>query len=288
MNERDLVGKIAGPIILMMAFVTITAMLPTVTSYLNTLAGGSKPEAAPADPAPQPEADAPTDWTWLKYVGIGLAIALVLALLVFVAHRITTRRQRARNAADAAREVRAAQIERWGKGRAAYEHVALGITAFETDPETIFIRPLLLDTTEPATAALFDTFDEVGKLHLENVPRDETLITTYVDAALAAKRAFDRADQDARAKAREGITSGNRRLTATEARNLVRAKGLLKVALDPSTESAHARNAYRKVTELLAGVITIPEKFENQVVRSIDAVHRLELTTGTPDLAKER
>lgn len=284
MNDNNGMNRIVSAAVLMIAVVSITAVLPTLMSEYRTLIGDSPRET---DPVPQPE-DAPMDWSWLKYVGIGIAVVVVLAILVFVGYRIVARRSRVHSAAEAEREVRAAQVERWGKGSAAYEYVALGITEFETDPETIFTRPLLLDTSEPATAALFDAFHEVGKLHLENVPRDEALITAYVDAATAAKRAFVRANQNAQTKARAGITSGDRRLTAGETRNLERAKGLLRVALDPATENAHARNAYEKVTELLAGIITIPAKFEDQLVRSIESVHRPELISGTPEPCERR
>ncbi|HEY5857762.1 MAG TPA: hypothetical protein VIW24_27930 [Aldersonia sp.] len=215
-------------------------------------------------------------------MGIGVGVLVVIVLLSIGALAIADRRRRARVAAKTAQEARAAQVERWGKGATAYAKVALAVTEFETDPETIFVRPLLLDTSEPDTATFFTAFHEAGKLHLENVPRDEQLITAFIDAALAAETAFDRADHNARTKAEAGITHDNRKLTQAEQRTLTRARGLLRIALDPTTDGNHAHNAFAKASELLSGIVTVPTKFTNQLTRSIEAVHRGELTAATP------
>lgn len=276
MNDDD-VGKIVRTIGLGIAAVVICTLVPRIIRDLGDLSTSLTEPAS--QPASSPGPAEPIDWPWLTYAGIGGGVLVGLVLLIIAAVAVSDRRHRASVAAEATQEARAAQLERWDKGAAAYGRVALAVTEFETAPATIFDRPLLLDTTEPDTGAFFAAFHEAGKLHLENVPRDEDLITAFVDAALAAETAFDRADLNARAKAEAGITHNDRRLTPVEQRTLVRARGLLNIAFDPSSNGTHARNAFDKASELLSGIVDVPMKFANQLTRSIEAVHRGELTS---------
>ena len=142
---------------------------------------------------------APEHISW-AHVGIG---ALLIATVVAIALGVWKARRSRRAAAMA----RAAQVDEWGKGVEALRAVSAALTAFECDFDrevepAYFIRPLLADVNEPATARFYSAYGQAQALYTETVPTDDNQIATFVTAAQHALHAFEIADENARQKAR--------------------------------------------------------------------------------------
>lgn len=279
-GDRDEVLRVvqlcAGAVVAVAALVSLPSLFGVVAS-IGADAAGQDDSADPAASTVPAEPEPPMDWSWVKYVAIAaVVVALTAACVVMV--RRSVRKSRAAAAVES--ELRAAQQQRWLKGVTVFREVALALTEAETDPYTIFVRPLLLDIDEPATAAFHAAFEAADTLHAETAPRDEALITEFVAAAKAARTAFDVADSTARRKMKSHITNGDRAMTPAEVRNLSRAENLLTLALDPGTSTKHADNLYAKVTEMIAGTVTIPAHIERRVRGRLDAIHRPALTAA--------
>ncbi|WP_160103063.1 hypothetical protein [Rhodococcus sp. T7] len=240
---------------------------------------GAAPLPAP-QPAPNPptaQASEPFDWSIVAIIfggiaAIGLAVALVVA-----ANRARIRRKTEHERRD---QARAAQLELWAKGVAAYNATCDGLMDFETNLESIFDRPLLGDVNEPATAAFYAAFETAQERHLENVPYSDDQIQRFVDAATTAYRAFTAADTNARTKARANIVAGNRHLTGAEIRRTRLARKALAVANNPAAAPGEVQAAFEKVIELLAGITEIPTAAKTTMTVAITAASRPALTVS--------
>lgn len=233
--------------------------------------GAASPTPPPVSPAPTPE---PTDIPW-EGIGLTALIVAVLVATVLLARRYL--RGRARTVA-----LRAAQLERWDKGVKALSTVRQAIIDFETDPLAVrFARPLLADVAEPASATFYAAFGEADALHTEAVPQDDSRITEFVNAALAAESAWAAANENALRKARLGIIHGGRVLLREDKRKLSQAQTLINQALDPASTLEFAANALTKAQELLDAVgLVIPERLAVNTVQAIESIHRRELMSA--------
>ena len=277
-ETRILLRVVLGMMGLSLVFLAINVVPQSFVWFFEKLQGiDPAPDSAPVEPSPPAQ---PMDWSWLRDIGIAAAVIVSIVVVIGAVVAFKHHRRDVRAAAELAADTRAGQRERWAKGLAAYERAADALIGAETDPHTIFVRPLLLDTQEPATAAFHDAFAKADTLHVENVPHDDTSITEFVAAATAAERAFEAADDSARRKAKAGVTHADRRISSDETERLARARKLLTLALDPATEPEHARNCYTKIGELLDGIVTVPARIDQQMQRQIETVHRPALTSG--------
>ncbi|AYF78123.1 hypothetical protein D7D52_34700 [Nocardia yunnanensis] len=147
---------------------------------------GSDPSAPVTDAGPAAAPD--FSWIW-PVLGVAAAGGAMWAMI------------RAMRARSAARATRAAQLERWNQGVTVLNQVAAAIVEAETDPGTVLVRPLMLDLTDEVTADIHATYAKARALCPARVPDDDALITSFVQAAHAARTAFNRADVKARSKA---------------------------------------------------------------------------------------
>lgn len=235
-----------------------------------------KPAAeAPAAPAPPAQ---PIDTTTVAIVGIiALALCVAIPVVIMLYRRHTTHALEKR--ATTARL--AAHAELWQRGTKTLAEASEALMAFESDPESVyFTRRLLADVNEPATADFYTAYSTAMSLHTETIPADTDMIIKFVDAAKAARRAFDTADENARRKARLGISHDNHKLTTDELRKIGQAQKLMRQAHDPAITEANAHNALTKALSLLdsAGVI-VPERLTANVTKSIATIHRRALTS---------
>lgn len=271
--------------------------LPTIArGMFDTTRDITQPADAPA--ASTPPASAPSqsaDWTTVVTVGgIAVAVIIAIALVMLTARYLipTVARRRAARGSQMRYEQarRAAQIELWQLGLHALAETSDAITAFETDPESLyFTRPLLADVNEPTTAAFYDAYEAARILRTDTIPADNEMIIAFTDAANAARRAFGVADDNARRKARLGIAHDDRRLTVDERRKIDQAHKLMRQAHDPALTEQHAHNALAKSLSLLdaAGII-VPERLTAKVTKSIETIHRPALTTMSADQRRPR
>lgn len=214
------------------------------------------------------------EWTTVLSVGAAAGAVLVLCAGVW-----WLRNRRAAERVRVAR--RNTQLETWRQGLAALDETSEAVCAFEGDPESVyFTRWLLADVNEPATAAFYTAYDAALSLRTESVPVDTEAITAFVDAATAARRAFGVADENARRKARLGISHNGECLTRDERRKIEQARKLMRLARDPSLAEDNARNAYAKAQSLLDNVgVVVPERLMGSASKSIEAVRQKALTS---------
>ena len=233
------------------------------------------PPAAPPAPAGPVE---PTDWTIVGLVATIAVTVLVMAVLPWFAWRHLTKRGVDKRERQARRD---AQIALWAQGLKALDETSEALMEFETDPESVyFTRPLLGDVSEPATAAFYTAYGTVQNLCTETIPTESTMVIAFAEAAENARRAFGVADQNARSKARRGISHNGHKLSPEERRKIDQAQKLMRQAHDPALTEAHAHNALTKALALLddAGVI-VPERLTANIAKSIDTIHRKSLTS---------
>ncbi|MEB3023001.1 MULTISPECIES: hypothetical protein [Mycolicibacter] len=253
--------------------IALIAQIPKVLSVIaEDIKAVTDPASTPSAPPPTPAE--PIDWSLA--IGIGASILAALAgigatLLMwrYVARRrLSKREQRAR---------RADQIALWQQGVAVLAKTSEALMAFESDPESVyFTRRLLADVNEPATAAFYTAYDTAQSRHTEAIPTDTGMITAFVEAATAAHRAFETADENARRKTRMGISHDGHRLTADERRKIDQAQKLMRQAHDPALTRAHAHNVLAKALELLgtAGVI-IPERLTGNFIEQLESIENI-------------
>jgi len=265
-------GSIITTVMSGMILLAMVATLPRLVSMQEVTK-----QAIPAPAGPPPPAT-PVGMTNVAIAGaITLALCVAIPLVIVLRRRHTTRDMEER--ATTARL--ATQAELWQRGTQALAETSEALMDFETDPESVyFTRRLLADINEPATAAFYTAYDAARNLRTENVPTDTDIIIKFVDAAKAAQRAFGIADENARRKARLGISHGDHWLTADERRKIDQAQKLMRQAHDPAVTETAAHNALTKALSLLdaAGAI-VPERLTANVTKSIAAVHRRALTS---------
>lgn len=230
----------------------------------------------PASPAPPPFSSAPGSESagipWAAVMLVVLAVAVVGAAVLLVRRY---RRNKARSAS-----ARAAQVQRWAKGVQALNTARQGLIDFENDPLSVrFTRPLLADVNEGASAKFYTALGEADALHTEVVPHDDSRISEFVTAALAAENAWcAAANENALRKARLGIIHGGRVLLGEDKRKLAKAQNLISQALDPASTLEFAANALTKAQELLDAVgLVIPERLAVKTAHAIESIHRREL-----------
>lgn len=265
--REPLKTAISGMVLLVM----ITA-LPSTLKIFKESAKQVIADQADMSP-PGPPSATPTDWTFLATVGVIALAVLVGAALIFVAWRYVAKRG---VETRALRGRRAAQVELWQQGITTLAEVSEALMAFECDPESVyFTRRLLADVNEPATAAFFTAYSKAQHLHTKTIPADTGMITAFVDAVIDARRRFDIADENARRKARLGISHDGHHLTTDERRKIDQAQKLMRQAHDLAVTEAHAHNALTKALNLLdaAGVV-VPERLTANITKSIEANHR--------------
>lgn len=281
-------ARIAGGAIVLAALLaTIPYMLTTMRDVASEVLGEQAPQSSQAPPPPQPAAppaagDSPhtaTDWTWAVNAAVILAAIIVVAVIAAGAWWALSAR-RARRREHSAR--RQEQLDRWATGVNELNATSEALYSFETDPESVyFTRPLLGDVDEPATAAFHTAYAEAQTLRTDAAPTDNKVIQEFVTTATAARRAFGKADDNARRKARQGIVHANRKLTAAERRRVGQARNLMAQARDASSTRGFSQTAHAKALELLDAVgLTVPEHLVDNVNRSLEAARREALTAG--------
>ncbi|MFN6547891.1 MULTISPECIES: hypothetical protein [Mycobacteriaceae] len=228
---------------------------------------------APVNAPPPPAPDEPTDWSTVALVAVIAGAVLATAVLMWFAWRHLTKRGADKSEKRARRND---QIEMWQRGLDVLAETQDALMGFETDPESVyFTRPLLGDVNEPATATFYTALGSAQTLCTEIVPTDPVLITAFVNAANAARRAFDVADDNARNKARRGISHNGHKLSPQELRKIDQARKFMRQAHDPALTEAHARNALAKALDLLDGAgVVVPERLTATVTTSVETIHR--------------
>lgn len=266
------------------ALIVLMSALPTLMQSARTI---TKPFTDPASAdspvpitAPPPTAPAePADWSTVVLVAIIAGAVLAIAIVMLFAWRHLAKRGADKRENQARRND---QIEMWQRGLTALAGTQAALMEFETDPESVyFTRRLLADVNEPATATFYTALGTAQTLCTDTAPTDPALITAFVKAANSARRAFDVADENARNKARRGISHNDHKLSAEERRKIDQAQKLMRQAHDPALTEAHARNALAKALDLLDGAgAVVPERLTATVTKSIDTIHRKALTRG--------
>ena len=281
-----LVGRSAGRALAVLAVGSLGSLLVMNMDTVAAMFAGST-ESTPTDTAPAtptiesapagaPAPKQPFDWTPVIWIAVGVVALAVLTKLVLVVAKSVARHRAVRADREADR---AAQLERWERGKAALAHTSEAITAFETDPESVFfVRPLLADVTEESTAALYTAYETAQLLDQTVAPHDDTMIDRFVGSAVAAERAFKEADANARRKAADGIGANGIQLDRAQRRRLRIARGALATALDPSVPDDHAILNWKKTIELLDGLVTVPAALSRRLTLAIEAGHRPALT----------
>ena len=137
-------------------------------------------------------------------------------------------------------------------------------TNYCMDPYSIFIRPLLDDVTEPATARFFHCRERVELL----APLAETP-TASMDRRIEYQRAvFDLADawHTADVNAR---SVGTGRMDPDTKRALSRARQLINRAVDERTTAGERENCRLKLIELLNSLAPIPRPLRQRVAAQL-------------------
>ena len=137
-------------------------------------------------------------------------------------------------------------------------------TSYCMDPYSIFIRPLLDDVTEPATARFFHCRERVELL----APLAETPTASmdrrveYQRAVLDLANAWHTADVNAR-------SVGTGRMDPDTKRALFRARQLINRAVDERTTAGERENCRLKLIELLTGLAPIPRPLRLRVAAQL-------------------
>jgi len=221
------------------------------------------------------------DWAAVAEVLAVLVVIAALVAIAAVAWHLIAKHHTARRDAH---QYRQDQITRWEAGQRVFRTVSEQLTEFEMDDEAVhFSRHLLADITEPLTAAFHEAYSKASALNVERPPHLDAAITAFVTAADDAQRAFGAASDNALRKARVGIISAGRQLTSDEQRRLGQARKLLNQALDPASTQEEATTAHTKAYRILDEVgVVVPERLKARTIRSIEALHKSELTASTP------
>ncbi|MFT9517892.1 hypothetical protein ACM0A0_24555 [Mycobacteroides abscessus subsp. abscessus] len=274
MDDRYWLAILIKGAVTLAGFAMIPVTFMKCLEFMQARTGGERINP-PASPAPPPFSSAPGSESagipWAAVMLVVLAVAVVGAAVLLVRRY---RRNKARSAA-----ARAAQVQRWAKGVQALNTARQGLIDFENDPLSVrFTRPLLADVNEGASAKFYTALGEADALHTEVVPHDDSQISEFVTAALAAENAWGAANENALRKARLGIIHGGRVLLGEDKRKLAKAQNLISQALDPASTLEFAANALTKAQELLDAVgLVIPERLAVKTAHAIESIHRREL-----------
>ena len=137
-------------------------------------------------------------------------------------------------------------------------------TDYCMDPYSIFIRPLLDDVTEPATARFFHCRERVEHL----APLAETPTASinrrveYHRAVLDLADAWHAADVNAR-------SVGTGRMDPDTKRALSKARQLINRAVDERTTAGERENCRLRLIELLTGLAPIPRSLRQRVTAQL-------------------
>lgn len=256
------------------AFMVVAATITTLPRLFSEMTSSMDRSTRVENTAPAvpPAVSQPIDW---GSVGVGAAVVvamIVMAVVAVTAWRVTAthRRRRAR------------QIAAWNTGERSFAEASNLLWDFEKDPMSVyFIRPLLADTNERASAEFYTAYAAANDLHTEAMPTDDDLIDEFAAAAKEAVAAFQRADESARRKARLGIGSADRMFTVAESKKVDQARKLLAAALDPAATPSEAKTAHDRALRLLDDVgVVIPERLVTKVTLSLEAAHRQAITVA--------
>jgi hypothetical protein len=137
-------------------------------------------------------------------------------------------------------------------------------TSYCMDPYSIFIRPLLDDVTEPATAWFFHCRERVQHLTpLAEIPTASMdRRVEYQRAVLELADAWHTADVNAR-------SVGTGRMDPDTKRALFRARQLINRAVDERTTAGERENCRLKLIELLTGLAPIPRPLRERVAAQL-------------------
>ena len=137
-------------------------------------------------------------------------------------------------------------------------------TSYCMDPYSIFVRPLLDDVTEPATAWFFHCRERVQHL----APLAETSTASvdrrveYQRAVLDLAYAWHTADVNAR-------SVGTGRMDPDTKRALFRARQLINRAVDERTTAGEREVCRLKLIDLLTGLAPIPRSLRQRVAAQL-------------------
>lgn len=146
--------------------------------------------------------------------------------------------------------------------------------AYELDARKLLTYPALIDPQDPISAAWFEAFTQACALEPEDPERcpPEHAIQ-FVIAALAAEKAWEAAEANARAVALDRLDTGQRN-------RIRRARRALDLALDPGTPAGEREAALAATLELLQGILELPTATNRSLRRAIvDGSERPQLDT---------
>lgn len=294
---RELKPLITATMMMVFVLVGMSMIINTSRGIIKSIGGtdGETPTSPPSLPpapspvttpststsVPQPSAPDPIKWGTVGTVLIIIAAVIVgiivLAITVyFISNKIRARRK----AAKAETETRVVIEKKWAQGVAVHDEVYDSWTRF-LFPETLedlenryFVVPLLDDMNEKLTKEFVDSLNKLDAAHMPSPLLTTTLddAARYVELAQTTKSAYGAAWRNAKRLSEQGITFNGKRLSPENKSNMRKAQGILRQAMDPSTEASTSQNYLIKMNDLLrsAGVI-IPEEL---------AARTLELASG--------
>lgn len=140
--------------------------------------------------------------------------------------------------------------QRWNDAREKHERVIEAWTAIVTDPLAALDHTLLLDVTQPRTAAFIEAYghaQDLAAIHGDDMPDGESEQRAYVTAVRKADEAWTEAVRHARHVHLNW-------LPAAEERRARQAKGLLATAADEDVPVHLRADAAAKAAELLSKV----------------------------------
>ncbi len=237
-------------------------------------------------------------WTWLYDHPIPTFVGafLVTGLILFVVAAADVLSDRQRNVDAACRPMAPAQdqtaslpaspaevpdessVESFVLSEALATHASIkdAFARFLFDPFAALARPLLNDSSEPATAAFLTAFQTANNLEPEQdlTHCPEVHVDAYAGAVRELERRWDTADGNAR-------EHGLDRFTAGERNKIRRAREALDIALSATAAKSEKLAALDAARRLLLGLVELPAQAQQHIQTAIAAAPlRPELTVG--------
>lgn len=207
---------------------------------------------------------------------------LVAAMLSVIIYKMWQHHERSRILRRATRPSpstpdRLASRESWEKAHRCKNELLAEQAEWEFNLEDrLFLRPLLADVTNPLTARWLDKREQMEAAVPDQQPPTQGACEEALQAATAAKLAWEAASRHARAVGIGHLNYQQRRL-------LERARKVLDSSLDPSLTDA-ARDSYidKAVTLLSQATRRAPKQVRSEVIATITTQRRHALANGHP------
>lgn len=146
---------------------------------------------------------------------------------------------------------------------ALFGSVKSAYAGYELDARKLLAYPALIDPQDPISATWYEVFGQACALE----PEDSTLCPPahadrFITAVLAAEKAWEAAEANARAVALD-------HLDAEQRNRLRRARRALDLALDPGTPAGEREAALAAALDLIKGIVALPDATSSRLRRAI-------------------